>query len=165
MNIIRDDITKLRVDAIVNAANTNLRVGGGVCGAIFGAAGPDTLQDACNRYAPIQTGEAVLTRGYALPAKYIIHTAGPVYRDGRHNEDALLRACYTNALQLAKRYRCRSIAFPLLSSGSYGYPKEEALFVATNAIRDWLSSDDMDISLVVYTSPMNYKPEKTLKRE
>jgi len=148
--IIRNDITKLNVDAIVNAANTSLQAGGGVCGAIFNAAGADKLQRACDKHAPIQTGEAVITKGYALPAKYIIHAAGPVYRDGKHKEEALLRACYENALNLAKKHRCESIAFPLISSGIYGYPKEEALAVATNTISNWLMSNDMDILLVVF---------------
>ena len=149
LTIIRDDITKLTVDAIVNAANTNLQMGGGVCGAIFHAAGADRLQAACDNLAPIQTGEAVITRGFALTAKYIIHTAGPVYRDGTKGEETLLRSCYKNALDLAKKNGCESIAFPLISSGIYGYPKPEALAVATSAIGQWLMEDDMDVSLVV----------------
>ena len=96
-SIIRNDITKLCVDAIVNAANTSLQMGGGVCGAIFSAAGADRLQNACNAFAPIKTGEAVITQGFRLPAKYIIHAAGPVYRDGNQGEEALLRACYINS--------------------------------------------------------------------
>jgi len=150
LTLIRNDITKLRVNAIVNAANADLKMGGGVCGAIFSAAGPDRLQKACRRLAPVKTGEAVITKGFALPAKYVIHTVGPVYRDGKRDEAALLRACYTNSLRLANRHGCRSIAFPLLSSGSFGYPKDEALTVATNAIRDFLFTVDMNVSLVVY---------------
>ena len=148
--IIRNDITKLKVDAIVNAANPNLLAGGGVCGAIFAAAGADRLREACSNLAPIKTGEAVITKGFALPAKYIIHAAGPVYQDGNRNEEALLRSCYTNALDLAKKHRCESIAFPLISSGIYGYPKGEALAVATNAIKEWLMNDEMHVSLVVF---------------
>ena len=148
--IIRNDITKLKADAIVNAANTSLLAGGGVCGAIFAAAGADRLREACNNLAPIKTGEAVITKGFALPAKYIIHAAGPVYQDGNRNEEALLRSCYTNALDLAKKHRCESIAFPLISSGIYGYPKDEALAVATDAIKAWLMNNDMHISLVVF---------------
>ena len=98
--ITRNDITKMRVDAIVNAANTALQIGGGVCGAIFSAAGTEKLQAACNQLAPIKTGEAVITPGFDLPAKYIIHAAGPVYRDGRQGEEALHRLCCTNALGL-----------------------------------------------------------------
>ena len=150
LSIIRNDITKMQVDAIANAANTALQMGGGVCGAIFSAAGADRLQAACDSLAPIKTGEAVITKGFALPAKYILHAAGPVYRDGKQNEEALLRSSYVNALNLAKKHKCESIAFPLISSGIYGYPKDEALSVATNAIKEWLMNDDMDVSLVVF---------------
>ena len=149
-SIIRNDITKLRVDAIVNAANTSLQMGGGVCGAIFSAAGADRLQNACDAIAPIKTGEAVITQGFNLPAKYIIHTAGPVYRGGQHGEEALLRACYINSLELAVKYDCESIAFPLISSGIYGYPKADALRVATSSIREYISEHDIDVSLVVF---------------
>ena len=133
LTIIRNDITTMKVDAIVNASNTSLQAGGGVSGAIFSAAGKEKLQQACNAYAPIKTGEAVITKGYALPAKHIIHTAGPVYKDGNHDEATLLRSCYVNALNLAKKHACTSIAFPLISSGIYGYPKDEALAAATSA--------------------------------
>ena len=150
LTILRNDITKMNVDIIVNAANTKLHAGGGVCGAIFNAAGVDRLQKACDKLSPIGTGSAVITKGYALPAKYIIHTAGPVYRDGKQNEEVLLRSCYINTLELAKKCKCKSIAFPLISSGTYGYPKEEALAVATGAISEWLMENDMDVSLVVY---------------
>ena len=148
--IIRNDITKLKADAIVNAANTSLLAGSGVCGAIFAAAGADRLQKACNSLSPIKTGDAVITKGFDLPVKYIIHTAGPVYQDGNQNEEALLRSCYTNALDLAKNHKCESAAFPLISSGIYGYPKEAALSVATNAIKEWLMNNDMHVSLVVF---------------
>jgi O-acetyl-ADP-ribose deacetylase (regulator of RNase III) len=150
LTIIRNDITKMNVDAIVNAANSSLQMGGGVCGAIFSVAGVDRLQAACNNHAPIQTGDAVLTSGFALPAKYIVHTAGPIYQDGKQGEELLLRSCYINALNLAKTHGCESIAFPLISSGIYGYPKDEALAVATTAIGEWLIENDMDVSLVVY---------------
>ena len=150
LSVIRNDITKMHVDAIVNAANTGLMMGGGVCGAIFTAAGIDKLQKACDKLAPILTGEAIITKGYALPAKYIVHTAGPVFEDGTKNEEELLRACYRNSLNIAKEYTCTSIAFPLISSGIYGYPKDEALTVATGAIGDWLMDNDMDVFLVVY---------------
>ena len=148
--IIRNDITKLKVDAIVNAANTALQMGGGVCGAIFAAAGADRLQNACNNLAPIKTGEAVITHGFNLPAKYIIHTAGPIYKDGKHGEEELLRACYLNSLEVAIKNGCESVAFPLISSGIYGYPKTEALRVVTSAIRDFLSDTDIAVSLVVF---------------
>ena len=148
--IIRNDITKLHVDAIVNAANTSLQMGGGVCGAIFNAAGADRLQAACDVFAPIKTGEAVITQGFNLPAKYVIHTAGPVYRDGQHGEEDLLYSCYQNSLELALKHDCSSIAFPLISSGIYGYPKVEALRIASEAIRDFIGINDMDVSLVVF---------------
>ena len=150
LNIIRNDITKMRVDAIVNAANTNLQMGGGVCGAIFMAAGVVQLQNACNFLAPIKTGEAVITQGFNLSARFIIHTAGPVYIDGNHGEEALLRACYTNSLKLATANGCNSVAFPLISSGIFGYPKAEALRVATATISDYISEHDMAVSLVVF---------------
>ncbi|MCL2338238.1 MAG: macro domain-containing protein [Firmicutes bacterium] len=150
LTLLRNDITKLPVDAIVNAANTGLRKGGGVCGAIFGAAGAERLQAACDRLAPIKTGEAVITEGFMLPAKYIIHVAGPVYRGGKHGEEGLLRACYLNALELALQHNCESIAFPLISSGIYGYPKAEALRVATAAISDFISEHDINVSLVLF---------------
>ena len=148
--IIQNDITKVKVDAIVNAADTSLRVGGGVCGAIYDAAGAERLQDACDELAPIKTGEAVITEGFDLPSKYIIHTAGPVYRDGRHGEEALLRSCYTNSLELAVQRQCESVAFPLISSGIYGYPKAAALRVATDAITDFVGEHDIDVTLVVF---------------
>ena len=150
LSIIRQDITKLEVDAIVNAANTNLQMGGGVCGAIFSGAGADRLQTACDNLAPIKTGEAVITCGFMLPAKYIIHVAGPVYRDGKQNEEALLRDCYINSLKLAVQHNCESIAFPLISSGIYGYPKAQALRIATDATKDFISDHDIDVSLVVF---------------
>jgi len=140
----------MQVDVIVNAANTELMMGGGVCGAIFWAAGADQLQDACDKLAPIKTGEAVITEGFSLPAKYVIHTAGPVYCGGGMGEEALLRSCYLNSLELARSSGCESIAFPLISSGIYGYPKDEALSVATDVIGGWLSDNDMDVSLVIF---------------
>ncbi|NLI60632.1 MAG: RNase III inhibitor [Clostridiales bacterium] len=148
--IIRNDITKMKVDAIVNAANTKLLMGGGVCGAIFKAAGEAKLRFACDKLSPIKIGEAVITPGFSLPAKYIIHTAGPVYRGGKQGEEELLRSCYINSLKRAVENKCESIAFPLISSGIYGYPKRDALRVATVAIKDFLQDHDMDISLVVF---------------
>jgi len=149
--IVRQDITKMQVDAIVNAANTDLRMGGGVCGAIFNAAGAGELQAACDKLAPIKTGEAVITPAFALAAKYIIHAVGPVYNQEKAEESAmLLRSAYTSALQLSIKSKCASIAFPLLSSGLYGYPQGDALRVAVSAIRDFLSGHEMDVYLVVF---------------
>jgi O-acetyl-ADP-ribose deacetylase (regulator of RNase III) len=151
-NIVRADITTLKVDAIVNAANTSLLAGGGVCGAIFTAAGARELQAACDKLAPIKTGEAAITPGFALLAKYVIHAVGPVYRDGKYGEEALLRAAYTNSLRLAVENECAGVAFPLISSGIYGYPKADALRVATAAIQNFLlgCDNDIDVTLVVF---------------
>lgn len=149
--IVRQDITQMNVDAIVNAANTDLRMGGGVCGAIFRAAGAGELQAACDRAAPIRTGEAAITPGFGLPAKYVIHAAGPVYRF-MHREQCReqLRSAYISALKLALENGCESIAFPLISSGIYGYPKEEALEVARSSIEGFLRDHDMEVYLAVF---------------
>lgn len=148
--IVRNDITKMQTEAIVNAANTRLLAGGGVCGAIFAAAGTEKLQKACQKIGGCPTGQAVLTKGYALPAKYVIHAVGPIWRGGESSEEKLLFSAYTAALMLAKHHRIKSIAFPLLSSGIYGYPKDEALRVAIAAIGDFLLQNEMEVYLVVY---------------
>jgi O-acetyl-ADP-ribose deacetylase (regulator of RNase III) len=114
------------------------------------AAGAEQLQKACNKLAPIKTGEAVITPGFNLPAKHVIHTAGPIYRGGRQGEEALLRSCYVESLELAVNHGCESIAFPLISSGIYGYPKTEALRVAVSAIRGFISDHDVSVSLAVF---------------
>ena len=160
--IVRQDITKMKVDAIVNAANTDLAMGGGVCGAIFKAAGASDMQSACAKLAPIQTGDAVITPGFSLPAKYVIHTAGPVYRGGKDGEEIQLRSCYINSLKRAVENQCESIAFPLISSGIYGYPKEEALAVATSAIQDFLADHDLDVYLAVFDKTSFAVSEKLL---
>lgn len=148
-NIIRADITTLNTDAIVNAANNHLKQGGGVCGAIFDAAGADELQKACDKIGHCPTGDAVITKGFNLSAKYIIHTVGPVY--GKDNDaEALLYSAYASSLALAKKHGLNSVAFPVISSGIFGYPKEEALRIAQSAIKDFLAENDMDITLVVY---------------
>ena len=149
MKILSADITTLKVDAIVNAANTNLLAGGGVCGAIFRAAGYRELQAACDKLAPIQTGEAVITPGFNLLAKFIIHTAGPIWRGGQFGEENLLRNCYTNSLKLAVENNLTSVAFPLISSGIYGYPPRDALKVAIQAIKDFIKQKDLDVVLTV----------------
>ena len=149
-NIIRDDITRLETDAIVNAANSKLLAGGGVCGAIFSAAGADELQRECDKIGYCGIGEAVITKGYKLKAKYVIHTVGPIYGNDPANEENQLYSCYRNSLELAKKKRISSIAFPVISSGIYGYPKAEAIKIATRAIKDFLEKEDMDVYLVVY---------------
>lgn len=150
-SIVRQDITKIKVDAIVNAANTDLRMGGGVCGAIFKAAGAQKLQADCDELAPIKTGEAVITPGFDLPAKFVIHAAGPIYRDwSKEQNHQHLRSAYINSMKRAVENKCESIAFPLISSGIYGYPKEEAIQVAISAIQDFLAHHDIDVTLVVF---------------
>ncbi len=154
LKIIQDDITQLDVDVIVNAANTQLKQGGGVCGAIFQAAGASKLQKACDLLAPIQTSQAVITPGYDLPAKYIIHVAGPIYANyGPDESEALLRASYLNALKLAAENNLKSIAFPLISSGIYGYPKEKAIEIAISAINQSLLKNEMDVRLILFDNP------------
>ena len=132
---IQDDITTLDVDVIVNAANKTLLGGGGVDGAIHRAAGPELLQ-ACRKFGGCETGEARITPGFALPAHWIIHTPGPVWRDGHHGEPELLASCYRESLRLAREAGAKSIAFPNISTGVYGYPKEDAAEVAVAAMRE-----------------------------
>lgn len=150
LTIVRNDITKMSVDAVVNAANTALRMGGGVCGAIFNAAGAEKLQAECDKIGLCKTGEAVLTGGYNLPSKYIIHAVGPIWQGGSSREAFLLHNCYLNSLNLAVKHNCESIAFPLISSGIYGYPKDQALQVALTAISEFLLKNEMQVYLVVY---------------
>lgn len=148
--ILHNDITKMNTDAIVNAANSKLLMGGGVCGAIFRAADEEELQKECEQIKQCPVGHAVITKGYNLKAKYIIHTVGPIYKDGNSNEAKFLRSAYETSLKLAKDYNLKSIAFPLISSGIYGYPKKEALNIAVSTIKEFLADNDMDIYLVVF---------------
>ena len=148
--IIRQDITNMKTDAIVNPTNNELKPTGGVCGAIFEKAGYEILEKKCKKIGYLETTEAVITKGYNLDCKYIIHTVGPIWDNAKSDNATLLYNTYTNCLKLAKSKKCNSIAFPLISSGNFGYPKDKALDIATNAIKNFLLENDMLIYLVVF---------------
>ena len=148
--IVENDIVYMQTDAIVNAANSDLQMGGGVCGAIFSAAGSNELQKACDKIGHCDTGDAVITEGFNLLADYVIHAVGPVWNGGSSGEAEQLASCYTNALMLALENDVESIAFPLISSGIYGYPKEEAMQIAVSAIDSFLEEHEMMIYLVLF---------------
>lgn len=160
LKIIRNDITKMKTDAIVNAANVSLKMGGGVCGAIFSAAGPEKLQAECDKIGKCEVGQAVITKGYDLHAKHIIHTVGPIWEGGENNEAELLYNSYKNSLNLALENNIKSIAFPLISSGIYGYPKDEALRIAISAISEFLLENEMEVYLVIYDKKAMLLSEK-----
>jgi O-acetyl-ADP-ribose deacetylase (regulator of RNase III) len=152
MEVFVGDITTLAVDVIVNAANEALMAGGGVCGAIHRAAGPE-LQEECFAVGDCPTGEARITKGYRLPAKHVIHAVGPVYRDGKRNEAKLLASAYRSCLALCEQHGLQSIAFPAISTGIYGYPKEEAATVAYSAVKEWLASHDLPAKVIFCCFP------------
>ena len=147
MTVVHGDITRLDVDAIVNAANTSLLGGGGVDGAIHRAAGPELLAE-CRSIGGCPTGQARMTLGYALRARHVIHTVGPVYRDGHHGEPAALRSCYRESLRLVEEAGLTSVAFPCISTGVYGYPKDEACDIAVSEVTAWMASHALPARVV-----------------
>jgi O-acetyl-ADP-ribose deacetylase (regulator of RNase III) len=149
ITVVKEDITKMNVDAIVNAANTTLLAGAGVCGAIHRAAGPK-LQDECIGMNGCSVGMAKITGGYNLPAKYVIHAVGPYWNGGNDNEDVLLRNAYFNSLSVAQQNNIQSIAFPNISTGIYHFPKERAAKIAVNTVNDFLEKNPYNISDVYF---------------
>ena len=165
IEIVQGDITKLVVDAIVNAANSSLLGGGGVDGAIHRAAGKDLLAE-CRTLNGCKTGEAKITKGYQLPAKYVIHTVGPVWHGGRQNEPELLKSCYKRSLQIATDYKLKSIAFPAISCGVYGYPFEQAAQIALNTAIDFqCQNTTLEKVIFVCFSQGNYQTYQSLYAE
>jgi O-acetyl-ADP-ribose deacetylase (regulator of RNase III) len=160
IKLVQSDITKLRVDAIVNAANNTLLGGGGVDGAIHHAAGPELLEE-CRKIGGCSTGEARITKGYRLPADYVIHTVGPVWQGGKHGEDELLESCYRNSLKLAEEHGVKTIAFPSISTGAYRFPLECASQIAVDTVREYLkNSHALERVIFVCYSQADYEVYK-----
>lgn len=168
ISIVKKGVTKLDVECVVNAANSSLRAGGGVCGAIFNEAGRNELQLACDKIGGCETGSAVITPGFALKCKYIIHAVGPVWNGGSYGEPELLYSCYKTSLELVKKHGCHSVAFPLISSGIFGYPKEEAWKRAIESCIDFCCDNpgsDVKIIFAVLDDAVLELGEKILSEE
>lgn len=151
LKVVDLDILKLNVDAIVNAANIDLIEGGGICGQIFEKSGRNNLKEACKKLSPIKPGQAVITDGFGLNQKFIIHAVGPIYNEVYKEAcQKILKNAYKNTLELAKKNKINSIAFPLISAGIYGYPEKEAFFIAKNTIDEFLEENEMDVYLSTY---------------
>lgn len=169
MQVIDADITRLAVDAIVNAANPTLMGGGGVDGAIHRVAGPQ-LAEECATLGGCVTGDAKITKGYRLPTRYVIHTVGPIWKDGSHNEDGLLASCYHRSLQLAVAHGVKTIAFPAISTGVYGFPKDRAARIAVGTVAGFLNSGDTGLHKVIFccfgeeSAALHQRELETLKR-
>lgn len=167
INVEKTDITQMDVDVIVNAANRNLSHGGGVCGAIFSRAGPHRLAEACSEIGGCETGSAVITPGFDLKAKYIIHAVGPVWQGGNSGEEELLYSAYEKSLILAKENQCRSIGVPVISSGIYGYPKKEAWQVAVRSCRDFIENNPdypIEIAFAVLSDESKSMGEEAIRQ-
>ena len=166
IHVIQGDITRLQVDAIVNAANSSLLGGGGVDGAIHRAAGPELLE-ACRKIGGCPTGEARITPGFLLPARYVIHAVGPVWHGGKHGEAELLASCYRHSLQLAADHGLKQIAFPAISTGAYGYPFDEASSIAIRTVKEWLAAHNMveEVYFVLFSDHHYQRFQQLLHKE
>ncbi|PJJ75454.1 O-acetyl-ADP-ribose deacetylase (regulator of RNase III) [Thermoflavifilum aggregans] len=166
IHVIQGDITRLQVYAIVNAANSSLLGGGGVDGAIHRAAGPELLE-ACRKIGGCPTGEARITPGFRLPARYVIHAVGPVWHGGKHGEAELLASCYRHSLQLAADHGLKQIAFPAISTGAYGYPFDEASSIAIRTVKEWLAAHNMveEVYFVLFSDHHYQRFQQFLHKE
>lgn len=162
---VKGDITTQGVDAIVNAANERLLQGGGVCGAIFAAAGTRKLQKACDAVGYCATGDAVITEGFELPASHIIHTVGPVWHGGESGEEAKLASCYTRSLEMAETKGLKTVAFPSISTGIFGYPVEKAAKTAVKAVKEYLKDKDINVLWVLFDEETKKVYDEMLREE